>query len=567
MTEKLRKHRIHIFVLLALLLCWPAPYFSSLRSPNELVRLYLTRAWVDDHTIKLDTQIKKYGPLTDYALRDGHYYCDKAPGLSWMSAPLYRLFSLTSPNLSEHQFFYRFRLMCLILPTLCVLLLLCRQLDRLRLQRRLVEIMPIAIILCTPLFAYNLQWMSHAATAWLLGLTTALIWYCRSQTIGWSILPGFCAAFAVTVEYPVAPLLLPLAITTVWNTKQRLHRLAFFVLGTLPPLAALSLYHVSAFGNVWQTGYAFLANPQFQNYHRHGIFGVGLPNWEALSGVLLSAKRGLLLISPWFIFAPFSLLALRKPQWHPWLFCFWAQVVWMFYSAVSFPFWLGGWSFGPRHLVAALLPLAILSFVGFDMLRKQLSARAGGIFLEITFFGLLLVGGIACTTAALTYPSYPEDINAPLFELSLPLLSRGQFPNNLASLLGFSKVTMWPALLFAVLLLTTLRVGMLNKFLQPLKFSGALALALGFFVVGYYFRPPVDASSLFRVAWLTQTMWEPKEAIVPTDPRLALWEKAKQAVEQGSTEPHYLEALGATSMYIGDLKKAQYYFSLAELAR
>ena len=59
---------------------------SALRSPNELVRVYLTRALVDEGTVAIDTPVRTFGPLADLARRDGVTYSDKAPGLSLLAA-------------------------------------------------------------------------------------------------------------------------------------------------------------------------------------------------------------------------------------------------------------------------------------------------------------------------------------------------------------------------------------------------------------------------------------------------------------------------------------------------
>src|SRR5207253_1799169 len=57
--------------------------------PNQFSRFGLTVSLVEHGRVDIDD----YHELTfDKAKKDGHYYCDKAPGLSLLAAPAYALF-------------------------------------------------------------------------------------------------------------------------------------------------------------------------------------------------------------------------------------------------------------------------------------------------------------------------------------------------------------------------------------------------------------------------------------------------------------------------------------------
>src|ERR1700737_15071 len=68
---------------------WLFAWFPALRSPNELSRLYQTRAIVNDGALPLEREINRRGLVGDLAFREGHYYAAKAPGISLVGVPVY----------------------------------------------------------------------------------------------------------------------------------------------------------------------------------------------------------------------------------------------------------------------------------------------------------------------------------------------------------------------------------------------------------------------------------------------------------------------------------------------
>ncbi len=49
----------------------------------------LIRAIVEERTLRIDSFWQTYSGGVDYAVRDGHYYIDRAPGVAFLGAPLY----------------------------------------------------------------------------------------------------------------------------------------------------------------------------------------------------------------------------------------------------------------------------------------------------------------------------------------------------------------------------------------------------------------------------------------------------------------------------------------------
>src|SRR5918998_5113372 len=67
------------------------PYHPGLRSPNELCRLWQTRALVEYGTLEINQALKDFGYVGDLSVKDGRYYPSKAPLLSFAAVPVYAL--------------------------------------------------------------------------------------------------------------------------------------------------------------------------------------------------------------------------------------------------------------------------------------------------------------------------------------------------------------------------------------------------------------------------------------------------------------------------------------------
>src|SRR5262245_55344891 len=63
---------------------WFLQWHPTVHNPNEAIRVYLTRAIVEDRRFYVDHQLARFGDIGDKALFQGHTYSDKAPGLSFL---------------------------------------------------------------------------------------------------------------------------------------------------------------------------------------------------------------------------------------------------------------------------------------------------------------------------------------------------------------------------------------------------------------------------------------------------------------------------------------------------
>src|SRR3972149_10849357 len=78
-----------ILVLLVAFFIFLAFSESSRNGPNPSSRFMLTKAIVLNGTLSIDKSEVDYYRGLDYAMKNGTYYLDKAPGLSFLSIPFY----------------------------------------------------------------------------------------------------------------------------------------------------------------------------------------------------------------------------------------------------------------------------------------------------------------------------------------------------------------------------------------------------------------------------------------------------------------------------------------------
>src|SRR5437763_961507 len=286
---------------------------------NPDTRVALTRAIVDDHTLRID----RYATgLTDVSAYRGHFYTDKAPGASLLAVPVYAALRLALPPAffgPDLFFVVRYLLTAAVvsLPAAAFVALLWRFLLPL-VGRRRAALLALGYGLGTMAWALSALLFSHALAAMSL-FGAFMLLYPTSVGRGpaalwrWAAAGALCGC-AVCLEYPAALVGILLALFAA-HTALRAGRLralaplAAFVVTAAVGAAPGALYNTAVYGNPFSQGYAHLhGETQFIAGMRHGVEGVGLLNPAALWGITFSPYRGL------FVLSPFLLLALPGAQ-------------------------------------------------------------------------------------------------------------------------------------------------------------------------------------------------------------------------------------------------------------
>lgn len=408
--------RAGVSVPLFALLLGVYAFFYQAGGWNQNSRFDLVRAIVEDHALTIDRFEKNTG---DDAVRDGHYYCDKAPGASLLAVPAHAaLFALAgSPR-----------------PIPEPLLALCAWLS-------------IVFAVSVP-SALGASFLFRAARAMGLGegigLVTALGWALGSMALPYAtLLYGnqlaaslMIAAFALLVEgkhgeqalttsrllvvfallglavateYPAALIGIPIGLYALHVVGLR--RAAIGALGAALPLAVLFAYHRAAFGRALAFPYDFSV---WQEPKTGWFMGLGKPDLGVLHDLLLGEFRGLFWATPWLALAVPGAIAAWPTRAREVAVCAAAVLAFLWLNASLPPrAWHGGWAAGPRYLVPMLPFAALLAGAAIHAVAPRRALLAGVV-------GLLLVSGANMLVVTAVKPEVPTSERKPFTGYAWP---------------------------------------------------------------------------------------------------------------------------------------------------
>ncbi len=340
-------------------------------SPQDVSRLCLTRALENGHLV-VDGCIGNGD--TDRALRAGHVYSDKAPGMSVLALPAAEVVGLPAPSRWNSK--GDLRLWVIRLFGSGVAFLLCAFL----LGRVAEGLAPgwggatlVTFGLGTLAAPFAATTFDHV-TAGTLGFGAfLLVWGRRAE------LAGLTAGTAVAFEYQTALIAVVVACYVALRGVRPLLR---FAIASLPPLVLLGAYHWAAFGSPLHTPYRYIAN-KYTAEQASGFFGIHLPRLHAAYEVMIG-NGGLLVISPVLGAAAAGLVLLwRRGLRAETIVC---SAVTILFLVVSFGYFLpyGGVSPGPRFVIPALPFLAIGIAPAFARMPVTTAVLAAASVLAMT---------------------------------------------------------------------------------------------------------------------------------------------------------------------------------------
>ncbi|KAB2889025.1 MAG: hypothetical protein F9K40_20065, partial [Kofleriaceae bacterium] len=349
-------------IAIALVMVYAFPHYPSIRSANELPRLYLVMAMADDQTFAIDEGVARWGATADVSPSGGHQYSNKAPGSSMLAVPAYvALRGVThvaagrEPTLGEMM--WTFRIWTGVLPTLLFLGLLWGFLARFTpdedARRATIAIYGIGSMALT----YSVLFISHQLSAVCIGAA----WILAARVIEderddrWMLAAGALAGAAPLVDYQALFAAVPIAFWVLIELFERrrgfrpvIQPIAWATLGAALPIAILLYYHDACFGSPFRTGYA--ASETFAHFHQKGFLGMDRLRWEAFTGSTVAPDNGLLVFCPALVLAlpGWVLMVRRGLVAHAAVTAAIAVIYLLFIS--SLVFWRGGWQMGPRYI-------------------------------------------------------------------------------------------------------------------------------------------------------------------------------------------------------------------------
>jgi hypothetical protein len=407
------------------------PYTEKTHNANELPRIYLVQAIVDRGVLNIDEGVRRYGYVVDTASYDGHYYSNKAPGLSLLGVPVYavqrawhRLTGQAPPTLREQTF--ALRLFCVSIPQLLFLIVVWHLSGFFSDDKDARRAALVGYALGTLALPFSLLYMSHQPAAALIG--TAFLLLAGKPHPARLALAGLCMTGSVLMDYQSAFFCLPLGVYALVRVRP-VWRLGIVALGAVPPVAALAAYHRACFGSALRTGYAYSTVASFRAIHHQGLLGLTRPSWSNFFDTFLAIDNGLFVLSTWLLLGCVGIALCWRARRRR------AEVALcggMFATAIGFMssllFARGGWAMGPRYIAIAVPFLAAPAASTFAAAAEHIAAFISASALRFAA-SLIYVG------SALVFPLWPDKLRNPFVELSWPLLRDGYAPYSIGWLL------------------------------------------------------------------------------------------------------------------------------------
>lgn len=467
------------YLLVAFLYVATSPYHRGLNNPNEMVRLYMSAAWVDDGTFDIGPVIRRWGMVDDKAERDGVLYSSKAPLQSLIGIPAYAisrpvLEALDVPMKKRTQLFVVRVLGSVIFGIAFACLLLAyarRRAAALGAPASLGTSLGLAAALGTMLYPYTLTFTGHLLAAFAAGgCYLALVLMARHApgSPRWRLfaaIAGFAGGTTPFAEYPAALVAAPALLAAFVMTpgaRRRLELFGWLALGGALPFVLGLWSHDVLWGSPFRTGYSFLENKGYVEVHGEGFFGVSTPKPEALGGSLFSPGTGLFFFSPVLVLGLAMLVVRLFGRWTapvvaaapaagdavppdiaedlatpdvegpdpiPKALAVAALAGFLFslYFISSHRGWRGGWTVGPRYIIAVapLLWFWVVEAAGHVRARPWIAAFSA---LSIVTTGF----------AAALYPHLSDVYTNPLATFLWPSYLHGETTYGLGHALGLT---------------------------------------------------------------------------------------------------------------------------------
>ena len=420
----MRHKTIFILVFFILNLALNSFYLDTWKNANTTSRALPIISYFEDGSFSFD----KYHELTcDKSFIDGHYYTDKAPLPTYIVLPFFGALVKTgiiSPDDNGSLFGDHIYLLggflTASLPFTFILLIIFLAIKNLK-----TSVSPVFLSMlpfyASFIFVFTGTYFPHILSGFLL---LASYIYLKKEKY---LVAGIFAGLSFLCEYNLAVIFFLWAIQLIAR-KRNIKPAIIYSLGILPSLLFI-LYYNHSF-----TGSPFIMLYKYHNFDQlNSNYGFSIPGFTSLWGLSFSWYKGL------FFYAPFVLLftikaikpALQKgTRYLLTNYLFIPFVVYYLFIASYFGWW-GGWTYGPRFLLA---PAILITYEGILYLSHKKFPKY--------VFWIFIGFGIICTLMAKATLSYsiPTDVANPMLDLIIPNFFKGEFnANNILTMLFGTK--------------------------------------------------------------------------------------------------------------------------------
>jgi hypothetical protein len=433
---------IAIFFFVNILL---SSYFIDIwPTPNCVSRALPVLTFSEDRTLKID----KYADFTlDKSKVGEHFYSDKAPLLTFCMIPLYELIKcfdldLVNDDAGKNYPVYigyhigkgdlRDSMNPWLIPILIVggfifgslPFALIVMLSFAALHKVKPSVSPVLMAMLawygSFIFVFSGTFFNHVFSGFLLLLSFILIKRNNYFLSGLALGLSFLSEYTVIVAAPFW-------LICIWIKEKGFRQPLIFSAGILPSILFIAIYNWLITGYPWTMLNAYHAAGEFQALHHN--YGFSLPSFKALWGLSFSGWMGLFNFAPvLYCVALYIILALIKNK--KLLLpletnCLALFGITFFLTISSFFTWWGGWSYGPRYLIALAV---LLLYEGMLIISRDKINKL--VFAATALFG---IAGAWIAKATVVYnvpfPEYDGFFN-PFLHILLPDLFAGRFNAN-----------------------------------------------------------------------------------------------------------------------------------------
>ncbi len=409
-----KKTFVVIFFTLNLLLS--TFYLDAWQNGNTVSRALPIITYFESGTFQFD---KYHEKTCDKSHIKGHYYTDKAPLPTYVVLPFFGILvktGLISPNaegsLLSPYIFMLGGFLTASLPFSIIILMLFLAISKCKLSFSPVFLSMLPFY-GSLIFVFAGTYFAHILSGILL---LASYLNLKKDKV---IIAGTYAGLSFLCEYNLAVIFFIYGIQLIIR-KKSIKPAVYYSLGILPSLLFILYYNYHFTGSPFEMLYKYHT---FGELHKN--YGFSFPGFASVYGLSFSPYRGLFFYAPFVLF--FAVMAF-KPAIRNGIgfllknYLILPVVIYYLFIASYFG-WHGGWTYGPRFLIAVAI---LLTYEGV----KFLSARK---FPKVLFWIISLFGTVCAflAKATLVY-SIPTETANPFPDLIIPHFLNGDFnPNNL----------------------------------------------------------------------------------------------------------------------------------------
>jgi len=421
---------LRIETLLFVLVFGMYAYFYQAGGWNQNTRFDLTRAMIERKSVDITPYHENTG---DHAKRDGRYYCDKAPGISWLGLPAYAVaYYGFAPDPISRGFLswssYFVVLTSVSLISALGVVALYRMLAALNLSESRRLLLALAYAFGTMALPFSTILYGHQTAAALLIIPLAMLVRDRHELgdkrlgSGALVWVGVLLGMSVVVEYTAALGVIAICLYALWTRRPWWH-VGWIVVGGAIPALLMAWYNHAAFGGPMVLPYEFSTQP----HRSQGFFmGIGVPDPQALWHILLSPFRGLFFSAPWLLLAlPGVVLLWRQGRDRALVTVSVVMCVLFVWLNASLVDWEGGKTFGPRYIIPAVpfLTLLCAGVLARDARRCAKASMATFVALGFVAFAMMFV-------ATAVRPEVQVEFRNPWTDVLFPRFMEGAIATN-----------------------------------------------------------------------------------------------------------------------------------------